>query len=183
MDASRSASSRGPRYQDLRLRPEQRTLLARPLGPVLKGEAARREAAHQGPSISSVGDIVTSSLLEWGVLPFAAVVDGKTLRDRPVPLSTFDAVASRRSLRARSPPGEVTADLQEKVHQLVVEGGGLLVVEGEEDLAVLPLARELPLGATLLYGQPGEGLCFLTLDAGVKGSVKRILDGMEARPT
>lgn len=182
MGGSRSASSDGPAFPDLLLRPSQRPLLSRPLGPVLTEEKARGEIERRR-SVSTCGDMVTATLVQWRLTPFVAVVDGKTLRDRPFPTERWAELTRGRTLRARNPPGEVTAELQLRLRELVRGGGGLLVVEGEEDLAVLPLARELPLGATLLYGQPGEGLCFLTLDNGVKERVTEILNGMEPRPT
>jgi GTP-dependent dephospho-CoA kinase len=180
----RSASSNGDLH-DLRLRAEQRQSLAKPMGPVLTERAARDALASvRAPrGLATCGDVVTATLLKWGLDPFVAVVDGKTLRDRPFPLSEFDAFAPGRRFSARNPAGEITAELQSTIRRMVAGDGGLLVVEGEEDLAVLPLARELPLGSTLIYGQPGAGLCFLTLDRAVKERVKSILDGMEARPS
>lgn len=184
MAATRSGSSEDPDFGDLRLRPEQRGLLSRPMGPVRSAEAARAALAPEGARqhLSTCGDVVTATVLNWGWFPFVAVVDGKTLRDQPFPLKEFDRVARGVRLSARNPAGEVTADLQRKVHTLCHGPGGLLVVEGEEDLAVLPLVRELPLGTTVLYGQPGAGVCFLAVDAAAKERVKQILDGMEARP-
>lgn len=152
------------------------------MGPVLSPEEARR-SLPPAEKLVACGDVVTQTLLGWGVVPFAAVVDGKTHRSEPIPLDQFRARIPRGHRKARNPAGELTAELQQEVHDLVHGGGGLLIVDGEEDLAVLPLVRELPLGTTLIYGQPGAGLCFLTLDRRVKESVQRILDGMEARPS
>jgi GTP-dependent dephospho-CoA kinase len=183
--ASPSASSEGPPFRDLLLRPQQRSLLARPLGPVLTTDQARRELSSERGQriIASCGDVVTANLLQWGFRPFLAVVDGKTLRDRTYPLKEFESLTGNGRRSARNPAGQVTADLQEKIRDMARGSGGLLVVEGEEDLAVLPMVRELPLGATLLYGQPGEGVCFLTLDAKIKERVTEILNGMELRPS
>jgi hypothetical protein len=38
-----------------------------------------------------------------------------------------------------------------------------IVVEGEEDLLVLPLLAEMPLGSVIAYGQPHEGLVAVTV--------------------
>jgi GTP-dependent dephospho-CoA kinase len=153
------------------------------MGPVLTTEELRRElSSRRDPrSVSTCGDVVSSDLLRWGHRPFLAVVDGKTQRDRAVSLDAFRPLMTTGHRTARNPPGEVTAELQRTIREMARANGGLLVVDGEEDLAVLPLVRELPLGATLLYGQPGEGVCFLTLDAKVKGRVTEILNDMEPR--
>ena len=152
------------------------------MGPVLKADEART-VLERRDRIVCCGDVVTQTVLDWGWRPFAAIVDGKTLRDRPFPLQGIRTRMGGHERHARNPAGELTAELQREVRELCQGGGGLLVVEGEEDLAVLPLVRELPLGTTLIYGQPGAGLCLLTLDPAVKESVKSILDGMEARPS
>lgn len=151
------------------------------MGPVLETDAARSRLSKGGLFVAC-GDVVSVNAVKWGLPPFAAVVDGHTLRERTTELTDLGALASRRELWARNPPGQVTAELQSAVHDLVSGGGGLLVVDGEEDLAVLPLVLELPTGSTVIYGQPGAGVCFLAVDDTAKERVRTILEGMEARP-
>ncbi|MCK4400253.1 DUF359 domain-containing protein, partial [Candidatus Bathyarchaeota archaeon] len=38
-----------------------------------------------------------------------------------------------------------------------------VVVEGEEDLLVLPLMAMMPIGSVIVYGQPREGMVVVTL--------------------
>jgi len=40
----------------------------------------------------------------------------------------------------------------------------LIVVDGEEDLAVLPCVITAPPGTVVLYGQPGEGVVLCEVD-------------------
>ena len=60
-------------------------------------------------------------------------------------------------------------------------GGGLLEVDGEEDLGSLALVEALPNGATVIYGIPGEGVSFVQVDAAAKEHVKALVDQMELR--
>jgi uncharacterized protein (UPF0218 family) len=116
-----------------------------------------------GRTIFSVGDVVTFHLIRSGIIPVIAVIDGHTMRE-PFnhPSSGF-----RRSLTARNPPGTLTSELLSVLKQAVADPEILIVVEGEEDLAVLPLVMEAPMGTLILYGQPGEGivLCEVTPEA------------------
>ncbi len=152
------------------------------MGPVLGTEEAKARLAHEGLFVAC-GDVVSVNAVRWGLPPFAAIVDGHTLRERTTEVAELGPLATRRELWAHNPPGQVTAELTRAIHDLVAGGGGLLLVEGEEDLAVLPLVLELPIGSTVIYGQPGAGVCFLAVDNAVKEHVRTILEGMEARPT
>ena len=165
-------------FKDLRLPERLRSELARPIGPVLSSSAAQEYLRTAG-TIVSCGDVVTGSLLDWGLMPFIAVVDGKTTRSVEISLSKFDPIARRRLVKVKSPPGALTAELQEAIRRLVGEGGGLMVVEGEEDLAVLPLLKETRLGTIVIYGQPGEGLVVVKVDEGAKRFAERIIREME----
>jgi hypothetical protein len=165
-------------FRNLRLPVKLRSELARPLGPVLSSSEAKEYLKTAG-TLVTCGDVVTSSLLEWGLMPFIAVVDGKTTRSVEMSLSAFDPIAKRRQVKVKSPAGTLSAELQGAIRDLVREGGGLMVVEGEEDLAVLPLLIEMKLGTIVIYGQPGEGLVVVKVDEGAKRFAERIIREME----
>ena len=165
-------------FRNLRLPVKLRSELARPLGPILSSTEAKKFLKSAG-TVVSCGDVVTASLLEWGMMPFLAVVDGKTTRDVAIALSTFEPIAERRHVKVRSAPATLSAELQEAVRLLASEGGGLLEVEGEEDLAVLPILIEMKLGTIVIYGQPGEGLCVVKVDEEAKRFAERIIGEME----
>ena len=52
----------------------------------------------------------------------------------------------------------------------------LIFVEGEEDLAVLPLVLAAPLGVIILYGQPKEGVVLREVDAQAKALAAAFVD-------
>jgi len=176
MAATRSGSSEPPRH--LRLRPEQRGELGRPLGPVLAGRSAE-EAVRRSGLLATCGDVVTEEALGWGVVPFLAVMDGRTQRGIPHPVAPTTQRAFPRVRSARNPPGEITVALQEGLRALVGDGGGLLLVEGEEDLALLPLVEVLPDRTTVIYGQPGAGVAFVEVDRSSRARARALMDRME----
>ena len=55
----------------------------------------------------------------------------------------------------------------------------LLTVDGEEDLATLPAVVAAPAGATVVYGQPGEGMVRVTVDEATKSEVRDLLLRMD----
>ncbi|MCI4329206.1 MAG: GTP-dependent dephospho-CoA kinase family protein, partial [Thermoplasmata archaeon] len=105
----------------------------------------------------------------------------KTRRSEPVDPESFRALGDRRTLRVRNPAGMLTEQLREAVRTLVREGGGLLVVDGEEDLGALALVESMPAGATVIYGIPGAGASLVTVDAVTQERVRQLIAQMELR--
>ncbi|MDD1674523.1 MAG: GTP-dependent dephospho-CoA kinase family protein [Methanomicrobiales archaeon] len=118
----------------------------------------------QGKIVYSVGDVVTHSLIRRGITPSVAIIDGHTMRS---PCSRTPVMKGRQ-LRARNPAGTISDDLVEKVADAVASPPALLFVEGEEDLAVIPLVLAAPLGSIVLYGQPREGVVLRIVDEPAK---------------
>jgi len=136
--------------------------LREPLGPVY--DDVESLLADAGRPILSIGDVVTYHLLEAGVEPEVAVVDGRTERE-----AVDETVAARladleTTHRVANEPGTLSADL---VAALVegLDGGATVEVDGEEDLAALPALVAAPDGATVVYGQPGEGVVGVPVEA------------------
>ncbi len=159
-----------------------RPTLSERYGPVYAGaEADRRLRALR--LFATCGDQVTRRAIELEHLPLLGIVDYKTRRSEPVPAGAFAPLARRRRVRVRNPPGLLTEALRAAVKDLVRSGGGLLEVDGEEDLGSLALVESLPAGATVIYGIPGEGASFVRVDAESKERVRRLIGAMELRRT
>lgn len=157
-----------------------RSALAQRYGPVLHGAAAREAVTKLG-EFASCGDRVTADALDAGRIPKLALIDFHTLRSEPIERARFRPLAGRRTLSVRNPPGMLTDRLWNAIGTLWKEGGGVIEVEGEEDLGSLALIAQLPLGATVIYGIPGEGASFVHVDATAKEHVHTLLDRMEHR--
>ncbi|HXY47795.1 MAG TPA: DUF359 domain-containing protein [Thermoplasmata archaeon] len=157
-----------------------RATLAEKYGPVYSGEEADRRllALHL---FATCGDRVTRRAIELGHLPLIAIVDYKTRREEPVRRDSYRPLAERQRLRVRNPPGTLTESLRTAVKDLIASGGGLIEVEGEEDLGSLALVESLPAGATVIYGIPGEGASFVQVDAIAKEHVRHLIRQMEPR--
>jgi uncharacterized protein (UPF0218 family) len=157
-----------------------RPTLAEQYGPVYIGDDADRRIRALGV-FGSCGDRVTQRTIELDHLPLVGIVDYKTRRNEPVDPTVFRALAARRKVRVRNPPGILTEALRAAVKELVASGGGLVEVDGEEDLGSLALVESLPAGATVIYGIPGAGVSFVRVDAVAKEHVRHLIAQMELR--
>jgi uncharacterized protein (UPF0218 family) len=137
----------------LELPPEKRHFFKAPFG-TLYADCKDVLPLLEGKIVYTVGDVVTCHLIRHGVIPAIAIIDGHTMRS---PFNRSPAVFHKR-LRARNPAGTLTRELLDVLDGAVQDQGVLILVDGEEDLAVIPLVMAAPFGALILYGQPGEGV-------------------------
>ncbi len=157
-----------------------RARLAERYGPVYRGAVAERHLSAL-TNFSSCGDRVSADALRLGRTPRIAIVDGKTLRNDPVDPRALAALADRPHRRVVNPAGVLTAALRAAVRELAAADGGLIEVDGEEDLGALALVETLPAGATVIYGIPGAGVSFVSVDARAKAHVRKLIGEMEPR--
>ena len=118
----------------------------------------------RGHTVYTVGDVVTHNLIRAGVTPDVAIIDGHTMR---VPCTRAVTLPAR-YLKARNPAGTISDQLIHAIRDAVAHPPAVVEVEGEEDLAVIPLVLEAPEGALVLYGQPGEGVVLRKVDRTAK---------------
>jgi uncharacterized protein (UPF0218 family) len=151
--------------------------LTEPMGPLYTDPAAL--LADAGDPLVAVGDMVTYHLLEAGRVPDLAVVDERTKRSA-VDSEVTDAITGfDRTVAVDNPAGTLTRDLLEAMHAGLDGGTTLVDVEGEEDLAALPGVLMLSGSASLVYGQPDEGMVLVTPDTAVRERVRSILSRMD----
>ncbi|KYH38414.1 MAG: hypothetical protein AYL28_003800 [Candidatus Bathyarchaeota archaeon B23] len=165
----------------LRLPRSMRGELKRPLGMLLRGEDAARGVMElleqRRPRVLAVvGDTSTRSLLEAGLKPDIVVVDYRVMRR---PIEPY-ALEGRRTIRARNPAGTIDEEAWMALEEAVtLKKGVAVIVEGEEDLLVLPLIALLPTGSLIVYGQPHEGLVAVEVTAERKRWAEEFMGRME----
>jgi len=156
----------------LRLPDELRGAFKEPFGPVYTDterllEAVDEAAAsgnREAPPLVAVGDVVSHHLLTSGRQPDVMVIDGKTERaavDKAVAETLAEAAAEVDSSthRVENPPAELSEPLLVALREALDSTEPVVIrVDGEEDLATLPSLVAAPLGASVIYGQPGEGM-------------------------
>lgn len=128
--------------------------------------------------IICVGDVVTHTLIKMGIEPKMAIVDYKTKRGEVV----FEDVKNfgEEVIHATNPPGTITPELWSAVKDAILsEKKVKIVVDGEEDLAVIPVVLFAPFGANVIYGMPNTGLVLLKITSDEKDKVKELIKKME----
>lgn len=167
----------------LELQPSLRSELKEPFGPVSTDTAAVLETS--GRPLVTVGDIVTFHTLEAGTVPDVAFVDERTkraavdeeIREGVVEQSRFD-----REVAVENPPATLTAGLLTALADgldRAAEATTLIRVDGEEDLAALPAIAAVSDGASVLYGQPDEGVVHVTVDGPTRERVVDLVERMD----
>jgi uncharacterized protein (UPF0218 family) len=140
--------------------------LKTPLGELIRGDVSDnvvvlREILEEKkpPCFATVGDYVTFYVIESGLHPDLAVVDHRVMRQtvEPFKFKTDKVTVS-------NPAGTIKAEAQRVLRDAITLKKRLgVVVEGEEDLLVLPLMAMMPIGSVIVYGQPREGMVVVTL--------------------
>ena len=123
----------------------------------------------------SVGDQTTKNLVDIDLIPDLGIIDNRIQRKD----HNYDIIRTENILDADNPAGTITENLWETIEEaisLTLEDSGnrIIVVKGEEDLAVLPCLLIAPEDAVILYGQPNEGLVFVNVCEG-KSKAKRLM--------
>ncbi|MBN2336400.1 DUF359 domain-containing protein, partial [Candidatus Bathyarchaeota archaeon] len=118
-----------------------RNELKEPLGKLLRADITKNVetlriilAKTKPPMFASVGDYVTVHILEAGLHPDVVVIDHRVMR-QDVEQLRFD----RDRVHVSNPQGTITAEAYRELEDAITLKKRLgVVVEGEEDLLVLP---------------------------------------------
>ncbi|WP_049921767.1 GTP-dependent dephospho-CoA kinase family protein [Halopiger djelfimassiliensis] len=156
---------------------ELRHELKEPMGPI-ETDADRLLEAVGGPLIA-VGDVVTYHLLQAGRPPDVAFVDERTKRET-VDEEIREAVADEVTIEAVNPPAEISADVVRALLEgLAREEPTTILVDGEEDLLALPAIAVAPAGASVVYGQPDEGMVHVRVTDEHRAEMRALLERFE----
>jgi uncharacterized protein (UPF0218 family) len=165
----------------LELTDELRKILKKPLGKLFEEFEDAVEEIKSANFLISVGDETTINLFKNDLIPNLAIIDNHIQRKS----HSVDLNYTKNILNVHNPPGTITDELWETIG-LAIEKATidankssknnankgnhdkntdnskyLIVVNGEEDLAVLPAILMAPDNGIILYGQPNEGLVLL----------------------
>ncbi len=127
--------------------------------------------------IFAVGDVVTHTLLNCGINPKIAIVDYKTKRGEKI----YEDVKKfgKKIIKVKNPHSQITPELWRAVREAMQYNSVKIEVDGEEDLAVIPVVFFANLGANVIYGMPNTGLVWLKVSDEDKRKVMKIIKEME----
>jgi uncharacterized protein (UPF0218 family) len=158
-----------------KLKKPQGLLIAGPFEKTMK--RLKELIEEEKPSlIISVGDVVSRSMIEYGVSLNVLIVDNKVMR-KPIQPITVDA---DQTLYAENPPGNITDEAWAAIRSAIEQKGQTRVmIEGEEDLLTLVAVLAAPQDALVVYGQPHRGIVVVKVTEETKERMRRIVDAME----
>lgn len=149
-----------------------------PLGPVHTD--ANRLRADLGEPVIAVGDVVTRHLTRAGVRPDLAVLDWVTEREALAESERPDIEGYDERIDVENPAAGLSAALLHALRTGVErDETTVIVVDGEEDLAALPALVVAPDGASVVYGQPGEGMVHVSVDTAARTRARELLSRMD----
>lgn len=128
----------------------------------------------------AVGDVVSLTMRKNGIVPLLSVYDGYTERHETTEFADLVKNGRWAEIAVSNPAGEITSELEEAVKKTLADRSvGIIRVEGEEDLALLPCVLYAPENSVVVYGWPGRGMKAVDTDGPAKTYVQRLLDMME----
>jgi len=180
-ESQAKASAAKPNAAAYVLSPQARSLLKRPFGLLFcEPQAAKKAAAFistlSPAAIVVVGDATFSSMKKTGVFADLAIVDGRTLRKK----TGLPAGLPKKRFRVRNAAGTISVALVKAVSAASAAFSKspvplAIIVDGEEDLAVLPAVLSLPFNSVVLYGQPKKGIVAVVVDEKTRARARAVL--------
>ena len=125
----------------------------------------------------TVGDVVSLTFRRHGVRPLLSVYDGSTERREMTDFARL--VEDEPKEVVSNPAGSITAQMADAVRRGIGGEFDLIRVEGEEDLAMLPVLEYAPDGVTVVYGLPGRCMMAVTTDGDIRKWAAELVATME----
>lgn len=164
------------RNKKLTLPSSLRSVLQVPMGEVLKEIPKGLDSSR----VITIGDVTTQEFNRNNTNQFLSVVDFLVQRQKK-----FDTIlelgftGGEETLKIEKPPGTITPELFEivkKIFQANNKKRKVILIDGEEDLSVLPVLLTAPLGFSIFYGQPDQGLVKVIVDEENKERAYKLVD-------
>jgi pantetheine-phosphate adenylyltransferase len=133
----------------------------------------------QNPIIS-VGDTITKDCLKNNIVPFVSIIDFKTHREKIYnTIREIGFEKEKADFFVINKSGEISKELIDVIEKSIHADKNteqIILVEGEEDLAVIPAVLLSPYRTTVVYGQPNEGIVEILVNEESKSKICKILN-------
>lgn len=161
-----------------------RTYLQEPIGSFLdESEIATVDPSH----LITVGDVTTKKFHDKGIYPSLSIVDFVVERHaQHHSLKELGFLGTEEVLEVDNLAGTITPSLWQSIKKAlsrISQKKIIIVVNGEEDLAVIPAILLCPLGYTVCYGQPHKGMVATSVTPDKKMQVLKLLDAFKQDST
>ncbi|MEN9407288.1 MAG: hypothetical protein RLZZ455_504 [Candidatus Parcubacteria bacterium] len=167
------------------LPPHLRERLSRPFGEIVDAKTYPF-TENEKKCLLAVGDVTTLILHGRNIVPKLSVIDLVVERVRRYKdVSEMGLHLTNLTYIAQNTPGQISSTILHKIRDAFVQirkgQTVLLQVTGEEDLLVLPILLQAPLGWVLCYGQPKKGTVIVRVDEKIKSECRELLQQFTMR--
>jgi len=130
----------------------------------------------QNSIVITVGDRTTEKMIEFGIIPSLQIIDEQEKRvKRIAPNVSKDLEV----IKCNNPPAEITQQSIDVIKKAFSSKYPVrIVVNGEEDLLVIPVCIHAPENSVVLYGQPNEGLVVVPVTREIRNKAQSFLELM-----
>ena len=151
-----------------------------PLGVLLPDKETTKENIEKfltpDSYIITVGDRTTEKMIDFGLVPSLQIIDNlekRTKRESP------KLQENTTELFVDNPPAEITLQSIDLIKNAFLSTSPVrIIVNGEEDLLVIPVCIYAPQNAVVFYGQPNEGLVIVNVTPEIRNKTQNLLDSM-----
>lgn len=151
-----------------------REALKAPLGPIISEEELKR--SETATFIITVGDVTTDLFLTRGIVPNISIIDLFAQRKPYKSLEQLNFPPEMNVIHVSSGPGFISHDAIKKIKNAFTEDhNSVIIVQGEDDLLVLPVIDIAPIGSVVYYGQPNAGLVEVYITEVLKRKILQLL--------
>jgi len=164
----------------VRLPEELRDKLKIPLGTLLLEKDTNKENVLKKISnvsyIITVGDATTEKMLSFGIVPSLQIVDALEKRAKREPPTSAQIITN---ISCDNPAGEITENSIDQIKKAFKSKPPVrIMINGEEDLLVIPVCIFAPENSVVMYGQPNEGLVIVHINEEIRHKAQTILNSM-----
>ncbi|MBU5690295.1 MAG: DUF359 domain-containing protein [Candidatus Aenigmatarchaeota archaeon] len=138
-------------------------------------ETAKKQL--EGKTIICVGDRISYNAISHGIKPKMIIFDKKEQRkETEIKMRSVLETFSGKTIKARNPASHITAELWNAVKKGFEDVQPVkIMVDGEEDLAFLPVVLEAEVNDVVLYGFFDKGFVLTIVDNNLKKRCKELL--------
>jgi hypothetical protein len=152
-----------------------------PLGKLFPNDSSEKDLYIQKifseKIVITVGDATSQLLLGMGLTPLLHIVDGQEKREKRSP-PLADSINTE--LTVKNNPGEISSESFNLIKNIFQQKSPIrLLVDGEEDLLVLPVCLFAPENSVVMYGQPNEGLVIAEITDELREKVQKMVNQMK----
>ncbi len=147
-----------------------------PLGILLKDTTPENISKHipKNAYIITVGDATTEKMLKLGFTVSLQIVDGYEKRGKRIP-----PASAATKLYCDNPAAQITDQSIKTIQDAFSSKPPIqILVNGEEDLLVIPVCIFAPQNSVVLYGQPNEGLVIVPVTQEIRNKTQSLLNRM-----